>query len=159
MKPLVPCYTMINMRPILILFFLFTFMWTCQLVDGDTVENCSPPADSTDLNPNGSSELSKLMRDMLEHALVARKLALEEKKNGNYPPAFDRIHTATPTDNRTKNENFDSFADIYLNAVKTYAATDNAALMVNYNNMVNACLGCHATHCQGPIPKIKKLLL
>ncbi len=134
-------------------------MWACQLVDGDASKKYTAGTDTTDLNPNGSSELSFLMREMYNHALSSRNLALEEKKNEEFPEAFNKIHTAVPTDRFTKNEHFDSFADVYLNSVKSYAATDEANLKLNYNNMVSSCLACHASHCPGPIPKIKKLLL
>ena len=147
------------MKKVFVLIIFIAYLGSCQLVEGDTSEHLIAPSDSSDVNPNGSSELSILMRQMYDHAQAARVLALQEKKNSEFPTGFNKIHTATPTDHATKNEHYDTFADVYLNAVKSYSTTTSLDLKSNYNNMVNTCLACHATHCPGPISKIKKLLI
>ncbi len=148
-------------KAIIFILVIVGYLFSCQLVDGGIVlnEQDTSNTDTADVNPNGSSELSLLMREMYDHALNARILALKNQKNGDYPKVFNKIHTATPTDSATKNSYFDTFADVYLNSVKAYASAGNTDLKINYNNLVNTCLACHSTHCPGPIPKIKKLLL
>lgn len=159
MKQQVFCSTMNKMRTVFFILIISLYLGSWQLVDGIPAENATVLNDSTDMNPNGSSELSLLMREMLEHAQSARKLALEEKLNPTIPESFQKIHTAKATDSETKNSYYDTFADVYLNAVKTYSTSKGPEIVSNYNNLVNTCLACHSTHCPGPVPRIKKLLV
>ncbi len=115
-------------------------------------------ADTTDVNPNKSSELSLLMRQMYDHAAEARR-GVAERKNISYPKSFLNINTAKPTDAQTKNEYYATFADLYLQTLETYESSNDANRVKNYNNVINACLACHSSHCPGPVPKIKKLIL
>lgn len=115
-------------------------------------------ADTTDINPNKSSELSLLMRKMYDHAAEARQ-ALANNKKVSYPKSFLAINTATPTDDHTKNEYYTTFADLYLQALDNYESSSDVNRVKSYNNIVNACLACHSSHCPGPVPKIKKLLI
>ncbi len=148
-----------NMRTAFIILCIGLYLGSWHLVDGVPAENATVVNDSTDMNPNGSSELSLLMREMLEHAQSARKLALEEKINPEIPESFSKIHTAKATDSETKNSYYDTFADVYMNAVKSYSTSKGSEIVTTYNNLVNTCLACHATHCPGPVPRIKKLLV
>jgi len=131
------------MRTLLISGIILAGLFSTRLVDGGPSEQVQ--ADSSDINPNGSSELSILMRDMYDHALAARKLALNGEKDVAFPKEFNKI--------------YDTFADVYLNALKTYSGTASEDLKSNYNNLVNTCLACHSSHCPGPIPRIRKLLI
>ena len=147
------------MKKIIFAILLLAYLGTSQLVSGVSDDSATIINDSTDLNPNGSSELSLLMRQMFDHAAAARKLTLQNQKDGEYPKMFDAIYTAEPTDAETKNNYYDTFAGLYLNAIKNYSSSNNGDLKSNYNNLVNTCLACHSTHCPGPVPKIKKLLI
>lgn len=115
-------------------------------------------ADTTDRNPNGSSELSLLMRKMYDHTVEAKK-ALEQKKVAPSPRSLTTLKTAAPTDSETKNQYYDTFADIYLQSLDAYNHSGKKTLTKNYNALINSCLACHSSHCPGPVPKIKKLLL
>lgn len=115
-------------------------------------------ADTTDVNPNGSSELSLMMREMYTHTAAARK-ALDENKVAPYPESFLNIKTAKPTDEETKKEYYNTFADLYLQSLENYKNSDKKNLQRNYTALINTCLGCHSSHCPGPVPKIKKLQL
>ncbi len=115
--------------------------------------------DSLDVNPNGSSELSLLMRKMYDHAAEVRKGALEKKVQQDFPNEFLSIYTAKPTDVLTKNASFDPFADGYLYALNNYRSSTGDNVVLNYNNLVTSCINCHTQHCPGPISKIKKLLI
>ncbi|REJ82873.1 MAG: hypothetical protein DWQ44_01780 [Bacteroidetes bacterium] len=145
---------------ILVALVILSYMGIWQVVSGRTESTHQISiADTSDVNPNGSSELSMLMRDMFEHAALAKKMLAENKKIDVYPENFDKIYTAAPTDDETKNSFYDTFADIYLKALKGYVNSSNADLKEDYNNLVNTCLACHSTHCPGPVPRIKKLLV
>ncbi len=116
-------------------------------------------ADTTDINPNGSSELSALMREMYDHALAARKNIIENKKPGAFPEKFKNIYSAVPTDENTKNKYYDYFADLYLMSLDRLAKSRSSEASENFKNLVSACIACHTTHCPGPMPMIKKLAL
>ncbi len=111
------------------------------------------------MNPNGSSELSLLMRKMYDHAAAARKNVLAKKLGNNFPKEFLSIYTAKPTDSTTKNPSFDPFATGYLQSLNEFKGSTQADLVENYNNLVNACISCHSQHCPGPVSKMKKLLI
>ena len=109
-------------------------------------------------NPNGSSELSKLMRDMQQYTNRAKEGLKTNAKPEPYPAAFDKVHTAKITEGMSKSDYYGSFADLYVASVKNYAKSSKANRLETYNNMVSACLACHSQHCPGPVPVIKKMM-
>lgn len=109
-------------------------------------------------NPNGSSELSKLMRDMQQYTNRAKEGLKTNAKPEPYPVAFDKIHTAKITEGMSKSDYYGSFADLYVMSVKNYAKSGKSNRVETYNNMVSACLACHSQHCPGPVPVIKKMM-
>lgn len=109
-----------------------------------------------DINPNGSSELSLLMRKMEKQLVDARADVIKGTYKGSYPKEFDQLKTAAPTDAGTKTENYDIFADLYLSSVKNFVAAKTNQVQA-YDNVVNTCLACHSQHCPGPVGRIKKL--
>lgn len=111
-----------------------------------------------DINPNGSSELSLLMRKMEKQLVDARQAVMDGKYKGKYPVEFDKLKTATPTDDKTKTTYFDVFADLYTSSVKVFVASKKDQVQ-SYNNVVNACLACHSQHCPGPVGRIRKLMI
>jgi len=117
---------------------------------------CKTP---TDMNPNGSSELSLMMRRMYDHAAAARVDVMAKKIKRTFPKEFLNIYTATPTDSTTKNASFNPFADGYLAALNKFTASVPGDLVFNYNNLVTSCINCHSQHCPGPVSKIRKLLI
>ena len=116
-------------------------------------------ADTTDINPNGSSELSMLMRTMQKFTNEAKADIKLGKAPGAFPLAFDSIHTAKISENISKSDFYDQFADLYLMSVKNYTSSTTENRVETYNNMVNACLACHSQHCPGPIPVIRKMIV
>lgn len=111
------------------------------------------------LNPNGSSELAQLMREMQTSAESAKQIVLSGGTPKDFPTAFTKIHTAEPTDNETKKESFDAFATHYLNRLDLLYKSSKEDAPKNYNAVVEACLSCHYDHCPGPIKAINKLKL
>lgn len=109
-----------------------------------------------DVNPNGSSELSLLMRKMEKQLVDARADVIKGTYKGTYPKEFDKLKTAQPTDSSTKTENFDIFADMYTSSVKLFVAAKTNQVQA-YDNVVNSCLACHSQHCPGPVGRIRKL--
>ena len=116
-------------------------------------------ADTTYVNPNGSSELALLMREMQSYSNSAKADISAGKNPTPYPVDFDKIHTAKISDGMSKSEFYNSFADLYILTVKNYASSKTSERVEKYNNMVSACLACHSQHCPGPVPVIKKLMI
>jgi len=118
----------------------------------------SASADTTFQNPNGTSELAMLMRDMQKYANDAKAALKAGTKPAPFPEAFKKIYTAEITEGMSKSDFYTQFADLYITAVKNYS-TSTAELRVDaYNNMVNSCLACHSQHCPGPVPVIRKMI-
>lgn len=146
------------MKKIAVLVFLTIVVFTFSKIDFKSdMAFDSAKADTTDLNPNGSSELSLLMREMTAHVEQAKKDVMEKKLPRPYPVSFDKLKTARPTDIETKKDHYDAFADLYLSAVRAYSASTKENLSDNYHNLVSSCIACHTTHCPGPMVRIKKL--
>ena len=116
-------------------------------------------ADTTYKNPNGSSELALLMREMQTYSSTAKSDVKAGKKPAAYPISFDNIYSAKISENTSKSEYYKSFADLYIMTVKNYTTSTPATRVETYNNMVSACLACHSQHCPGPVPVIKKLMI
>ena len=116
-------------------------------------------ADTTYQNPNGTSELAVLMREMQACSNHAKEDIKVGKSPAAYPSGFDKIYTAKISDGMSKSDYYKSFADLYIMAVKNYASSVPAQRIETYNNMVSACLACHSQHCPGPVPVIKKMII
>jgi hypothetical protein len=115
--------------------------------------------DTVDVNPNGSSELSLLMRKMYDHIAAARNDVLAKKIRSSFPQEFLTIYSAKPTDSLTKNSSFDPLADLYIHSLNIFTGSTTANLIQNYNAVLTACINCHSQHCPGPVAKMKKLLI
>ena len=119
---------------------------------------CVKP-DPNSINPNGSSELSVLMRKMLQTAQNDREKVIEGVLPENFPEDFLKINTAKPTDNATKKESFTGFSDNYIRSLRTFYQSPKDELQKNFNALVISCVACHGDHCPGPLKVINKLKL
>lgn len=131
--------------PIFISVMLITFLSKCKGV-GDKP-----------LNPNGDSELALLMRMMNDSTASVKELVMQGKLPEKFPEAFLKIHTATPTDPTVKTEEFEAFADSYVEGLKQLYQSSPSELETNYNSLVQRCINCHESVCPGPIKAINKL--
>ncbi|HEY4797830.1 MAG TPA: hypothetical protein VII99_02025 [Bacteroidia bacterium] len=111
------------------------------------------------LNPNGDSELALLMRKMASQT-ESLKVSLYKKENiGAYPSDYEKMLTATPTDSTLNRTLFNGFATDYLSKVKIFYSSPDTLQIKNYNLMVNSCITCHRNFCNGPLKRIKKMLI
>ena len=145
------------MKTVLITITIFVSVWFLQIVQPEQNNN-SAMADTTYANPNGSSELSLLMREMQEYTVKAKEALKNNSAPAAYPTAFDDIYKAAISEGMTKSDFYDQFSDLYITAVKNYSKSNPKERVETYNNMVNACLACHSQHCPGPVPVIKKMV-
>jgi hypothetical protein len=109
------------------------------------------------LNPNGDSELSVLMRQMMSSSQSLKEKIKQGTLPEKFPEEFLKIHTAQPTDSETKKESFDGFANSYLSNLQLLYNSPKGELTQNYNAVITACANCHSQHCPGPLKAINKL--
>lgn len=121
------------------------------------VEKDSATCTAKPLNPNGDSELSLLMRNMVHSSESLKELIKQGKLPDQFPEEFLKIHTAKPTDSNTKKASFDGFASLYISNMQTLFKSPKDQLTTNYNAVISACVSCHTEHCPGPLKKIKQL--
>ena len=144
--------TKLNILILSAIFFALTLMTNCQELSKES---------GTTSQPNETSELSKLMREMWNDSDLMKAAVLEGKLPDDFREKFIAIHKATPTDQDTKKEDFDAMAASFIKSMDNIYAQkeDKEALTRAFNLMVNQCVACHQTHCPGPIVKIKKLTI
>jgi hypothetical protein len=109
-------------------------------------------------NPNESSELALLMRDVNMMVQISKEMINEGKEPLLEEEPFTLIHSAVPTELHVKDEGFFKFADVMVQSVKDFNNREIPALEA-HNNLVASCLACHQNYCPGPKVRIKKLKL
>lgn len=109
-------------------------------------------------NPNESSELALLMRDVNMMVQISKEMIQEGKEPELEVEPFTLIHTAVPTELHVKDEGFFQFADVMVQTVKDFNNREIPALEA-HNNLVASCLACHQNYCPGPKVRIRKLKL
>lgn len=128
--------------------------------DESTEEPVSSAEASNDVNPNGSSELALLMRDMHD-AAVAAKAEIEKGQTPDIQIDFSSLTTAEPTKPQMiAYDEFEPLAASYIASMQALAqAEDSTQAAQAYTTVVNTCMSCHQVSCKGPIPRIRKLYL
>lgn len=103
------------------------------------------------------SELALLMRQMYENMKVAGQLL---DSNQTIPDSlltgYETIVSAEATNPDEIDAKFYGFANGWVDEVNVLRENQT---IENYNNVMNSCVHCHSSYCQGPIPKIKRLKL
>ena len=137
---------------------VFVFALACQDAQPPKeAESCEKPAAGN--NPNGSSELSLLMRQMQRSADSMKQIILAGKTPDVFPESFRDIDVAKPTDAETKKPSFKAFSAEYIKRLEQLCKSAQQEASNNYNAVIDACLSCHGDHCPGPVKAINKLKL
>ena len=103
------------------------------------------------------SELALIMRQMYDNMeLVNAHLKAGEEVPDSLLQGYEDMLTAEATNPAEIDDHYFGFATGWLSELKVMRETPT---LENYNNVMNACVGCHQSFCPGPIPKIKKLKL
>ncbi|HLT53165.1 MAG TPA: hypothetical protein VKZ97_04725 [Flavobacteriaceae bacterium] len=106
------------------------------------------------------SEMANLMNEMYAYNLKVKQEILDGKQPTEFPLEFLKIHSAEFTKGKGRNDTFESFSKLFIEAEKEiYNPDSEIDLKERFNNSVNLCISCHQTECTGPIPRIKKLLI
>ncbi|MCC7303175.1 MAG: hypothetical protein IT233_11080 [Bacteroidia bacterium] len=114
-------------------------------------------ADSTSLNPNGDSELAKLMREMASFMENTRERLQKGDSLLPYPEHFIQIHTAQSTPDMVDEQTMRIMGSSYLEGLRMLYKASPDARKENFNVAVNACVACHEYVCPGPLKRIGKL--
>ena len=117
--------------------------------------SCAKPADG--VNPNGTSELASLMREMFSRSEEWKEAIRNGQDLGIYPVSFDKLKTARPTDEHMKNETFDPFADDFIRRTKELLSAAPEKRKEAFASYTEGCMNCHTTMCPGPVKRIKLL--
>lgn len=110
------------------------------------------------VNPNGTSELAQLMEDMFVLSLSWKERVQKGEDLGKYPVAFDKLKTATPTnDNQKDPVSFDPFADDFIRRTQEMLNAPKEEQLHKYTLYVEGCSNCHSSMCSGVLKRIKLL--
>jgi hypothetical protein len=148
-----------HLSPLLFCILLAALISSCGSGNNGKEKSMAGGADCAnpdDVNPNGSSELALLMRDMTSFSEQMRGAVLHDSLPA-FPAGFRRIHAATPTDPEVRGDVFDGHADLYLSALKKLYDEPVTSRIDNYNNLISTCVSCHENFCRGPIKRINKM--
>lgn len=140
------------MRKLVILIGLFLLLASCKEGKKEvTIEQGAVMYES--------SEMAIMMRRLYEFNKATKALIINKDSLLPYPEEFLTIHTAVLTDSTERGGNFDSIAQQFLMYQKATYVSNRDSTAYNFNQSIHACVSCHQTRCEGPIPKIKKLLI
>lgn len=149
---------------IIVVVYLFACI-ACGSPDKTGEAEIAAPTDTTgkvclapsDRNPNGVSELAQLMRTMEAQTETWKKEIADGKAElSPVPDVYATLKTAIPTEPEMKNENFDGFADDFLNYANGLVKAPKAERQTVFNTLVGGCMSCHSQMCPGPVKRIKK---
>lgn len=108
------------------------------------------------------SEMALLMNEMYAFNESIKTQIKKGNLTNSYPEHFNKIFSAELTDPSVRNAEFETNAKHFIQeqqSIFNNSGTDLNQLLTNYNNSVDACIGCHNVSCVGPIPRIKKLYI
>lgn len=108
------------------------------------------------------SEMALLMEKMFDELQSVKPKVISAKEIGLFPDEFSKIHIAEMTPEFSRTEEFNRFANLYLQNLRVlYEDKDTANRIANFNNVVNSCIVCHKSDagCMGPVSRINKLFI
>lgn len=144
------------MRKWWIVFGVSALIWACAEQPKEVLTEKKEPKHEM-VNGVVRSELAKTMRDLYNQLKITR----DSLRDGyTVSPSLiaevERIHTDTPTEADKKDETYHAYADLFINAYKTFEV-DTSGQVASYNAMIETCVACHQQKCPGPVKTIKKL--
>lgn len=121
--------------------------------------NCSTEETSEKkviIDPNPTSEMAQLMRDMTNELASIRERLINEEDLDQNLLNFALIHEQEVTDPSFQKPHIQPMSEAYAYAVETFNENPTKS---NYSAIINNCLSCHQLSCPGPVVRIKKLKL
>ncbi len=135
-----------------LLFLLVLVAFGCK-------ETKEEPKEKKELIMAKTSEMAQLMNEMYAYNESIKQQIIDGGFDNSFPEKFKNIHSAVLTDPNDRDESFESFSKLFLEAQQAVFESQSEDLTANYNKAINACISCHEVKCVGPIPRIKKLLI
>lgn len=106
------------------------------------------------------SEMANLMNQMYAYNESVKNIIIAGEDIQGFPLEFLKIHSAELSDFKERNQTFESFSKLFIEAEKElYNPESDLSETERFNNVINLCISCHQTECTGPIPRIRKLLI
>ena len=128
------------------LIILLFFMFSCS----------DKEKKQTIIDPNNTSEMALLMRDMFTH-LETIKGKIENGESLSLEQLdFEIIHKQKATDESFLKEGLVLMSKEYSLVVKDFNENPTKN---NYKSIVNTCISCHQSLCPGPLERIDNLIL
>ena len=143
-------------------------VWGC-LFTASLFVGCSQPEETEVTEEPSAEEWEPQMYDVSELVKVMRSIEKDLKvqrdslQNGGQlaerPAYYANIKTAEATNPEEINAVYMALADKFLADYDSVHHADANLQVEKFNGMISTCVACHEQYCQGPIPKIKKLLI
>ena len=118
------------------------------------INNNEDPTIITD--PNDTSEMALLMRDMFERLEVIKDKIENNENLSEEQLSFAIIHSQEATDSSFTNEGLVGMSEAYSRIINQF---NNDHSKENYKSIVNSCINCHISMCPGPLERIDNLIL
>lgn len=126
-----------------------------KIISKDSAASCK----TSTVNPNGSSELAMLMREMAAFTDSAKQDLMNGREIDARPEKLATIISAKKTDPNINVDVFNPLAQHYIASVEDFYGAKPEQKTEMFNNMVKACINCHENFCGGPIKRIQKLFI
>jgi len=151
-------------KQLFILLFAGIFVFACSQNSTEKIEEKTETSKTENkkgprkLETVKTSELAQLMR-LMDKEMQSAKISIEGgfSFHDSLTFAYGDIHSASATEIDMKKPGFEDFATAYLAQLENFKNSNPSNQKENYNLLVNSCLNCHASHCPGPVGKIKEL--
>ena len=101
-------------------------------------------------DPNDTSEMALLMRDMFERLEVIKYKIENNESLSEEQLSFAIIHSQEAT------EGLVPMSEGYSRIINQF---NNYPSKENYKSIVNSCINCHISMCPGPLERIDNLIL
>ena len=118
------------------------------------INNNEDPTIITD--PNDTSEMALLMRDMFERLEVIKDKIENNENLSEEQLSFASIHSQEATDSSFIKVGLVPMSEGYSRIINQF---NNQPSKENYKSIVNSCINCHISMCPGPLERIDNLIL
>ena len=110
----------------------------------------------TIIDPNDTSEMALLMRDMFEKLEVIKDKIENNADLSKEQLSFAAIHLQEVTDSSFIKEGLVPMSEGYIRIINQF---NNHPTKENYKSIVNSCINCHISMCPGPLERIDNLII
>jgi hypothetical protein len=116
----------------------------------------SKPEPSAIIDPNDTSEMALLMRDMFDEMQTIKTKIENNEDLSEEQLDFATIHLQEATDSSFIKEGLVPKSEGYDRIIEQF---NNYPTKENYKSIVNTCISCHVSMCPGPLERIDNLIV